>query len=402
MRDESDNDPGKAPGNAPARAVRVRVERTLQDVDRATWDALDHGPSPFLEWGFLRALELSGSIGRGSGWHPFYLLAEDEASGSLVAAVPAFVKSHSYGEYIFDWAWASASERAGIPYYPKLVVAAPVTPATGNRVLIRPGEDADALTGAMAGVVRQIAEDAGCGSIHWLFTTAAEQARLTALGFAPRASFQYHWHNRDYAGFDEFLATLKSRKRKQLRKERARAREHIDRLEFVPGSELSGAQIDRLDRLYRFNTHCHGGMDYLQPRFFHHLAELLPERMLFAQAVRGPEIVAGALYLETEGGLYGRYWGCDENLELLHFETAYYAGIERAIERGLPLFEAGAQGQHKLVRGFEPSPTYSSHWIADRRLDEAIRQFLQVEEREVAAHMEELRELLPYRQADED
>lgn len=394
MRDSADN--------GVTRAVRVRVERSLEDVDRAAWDALEHGPSPFLEWGFLRALERSGSIGKGSGWHPFYLLAEDEGSGSLVAAVPAFVKSHSYGEYIFDWAWASASERAGIPYYPKLVVAAPVTPATGNRVLIRPGQDADALTEAMAGVVRQLAADAGCGSIHWLFTTAAEQARLAELGFAPRASFQYHWHNRDYGDFDAFLATLKSRKRKQVRKERARAREHIDRLDFVPGAELTRAQLDRLDRLYRFNTHCHGGMDYLQAGFFHHLAELMPERMRFAQAMRGSEIIAGALYLETDGGLYGRYWGCEENLDMLHFETAYYAGIERAIERKLPLFEAGAQGQHKLVRGFEPSLTYSSHWIADRRLDEAIRQFLRAEQRDVAERMTELSELLPYRAATDE
>ncbi len=385
-----------------ALALRVRVARSLDEVDRGAWDGLEHAPSPFLSWGFLRALELSGSIGPGSGWHPFYLLAEEEESGTLVAAVPTFVKSHSYGEYIFDWAWASASERAGIPYYPKLVVAAPVTPATGHRILIRAGIDPEPVTEALAGVVRDLAEDAGCSSIHWLFCTAEEQARLARLGFAPRASFQFHWHNRDYGCFDDFLATLKSRKRKQLRKERRRARDEVDAIEMIPGGDLSRGQIDTLDRLYRQNTFLHGGMDYLQPGFFHRLAEQLPDTMLLCDVRRGSRTIATALFLETDQALYGRYWGCAEEHEFLHFETAYYSGIDRCIERGLPLFEAGAQGQHKLLRGFEPSPTYSAHWLADPRLDAAIRDFLEVEQLEVEARMAQLADHLPYRAADDD
>ena len=383
-------------------ALRVRVARSLDDIDREAWDGLDHAPSPFLSWGFLRALELSGSIGPGSGWHPFYLLAEEEKSGTLVAAVPTFVKSHSYGEYIFDWAWASASERAGIAYYPKLVVAAPVTPATGRRILIRPGIDPDPVTEALVGVVRDLAEDAGCSSIHWLFCTAEEQARLARLGFASRASFQYHWHNRGYGSFDDFLGALKSRKRKQLRKERKRAREGVDSIDMVPGGELSRAQIDTLDRLYRQNTFLHGGMDYLQPGFFHRLAELLPETMLLCDVSRGRKSIAMALFLETESALYGRYWGCAEEQEFLHFETAYYVGIDRCIEKGLPLFEAGAQGQHKLLRGFEPSPTYSAHWIADPRLNAAIEDFLDAEAADVELRMDQLAEHLPYRREESE
>ncbi len=383
-------------------ALRVRVARSLDDVDRDAWDSLEHAPSPFLSWGFLRALELSGSIGPGSGWHPFYLLAEEEDSGTLVAAVPTFVKSHSYGEYIFDWAWASASERAGIAYYPKLVVAAPVTPATGRRILIRPGIDPDPATRALAGVVRDLAEDAGCSSIHWLFCTAEEQARLAQMGFAPRASFQYHWHNRGYGSFDDFLGALKSRKRKQLRKERKRAREGVDSIDMVPGGELTRAQIDTLDRLYRQNTFLHGGMDYLQPGFFHRLAELLPETMLMCDVRKGRKSIAMALFLETDEALYGRYWGCAEEHEFLHFETAYYVGIDRCIDKGLPLFEAGAQGQHKLLRGFEPSPTYSAHWIADPRLNAAIEDFLEAEAADVELRMNELAEHLPYRREEAD
>lgn len=379
------------------RAIRVRVVRQIADVEPADWDGLEHGCSPFLRWGFLRALELSGSVGPGSGWHPFYLLAEDDHTNKLVGAVPTFVKSHSYGEYIFDWAWAGACERAGIAYYPKLVVAAPVTPATGPRILVAPGEEPGPLTEALAGVVRQLAEDAGCSSIHWLFTTAQEQARLADLGFAPRASFQFHWHNRGYADFDAFLDTLKSRKRKQVKKERRRVAEAIDGLRLVPGGALTGAQLDTLDRMYRANTYCHGGMDYLQGRFFHHLAELMPDEVLVAEVQRDGEVAATALFLETDGALYGRYWGADAHIEFLHFETAYYTGIDRCIERGLPLFEAGAQGRHKLLRGFEPSPTYSAHLIFDPRLDAAVRQFLRAEESEVAERMAMMARELPYR-----
>jgi hypothetical protein len=366
---------------------------SIADVPAAAWDALDHGPSPFLRHGFLRALEDSGSIGRGTGWQPTYLLAE--RGRDLVGAVAAFVKAHSYGEYIFDWGWANAAARAGLRYYPKLVVAAPATPATGPRVLLAPG-DASAFAPLVA-AVRALADDAKCSSIHWLFCTADEQRALAELGLFPRATFQYHWHNRGYGTFDDFLGALKSRKRKQLRKERQRAHAQIERVSWVDGGELTPAHVDDLDRFYRHTTDEHGGRDYLRPGFFHRLRETLPDAMRMVEVVAGGRRVAGALFLETGRALYGRYWGCDVQLDCLHFETAYYAGIERAIARQLPLFEAGAQGEHKLLRGFLPSPTYSAHWIRHPGLADAVAEHCALEARSVAAELAELAKFGPYR-----
>jgi len=405
--------------------IAVRAVGSVNELDAAAWDALDHGPSPFLRSGFLRALEDSGSIDaasrpsaiaarKRSGWTSVYVLAEQD--GHLVGAVAAYLKTHSYGEYIFDWGWASAAERAGLRYYPKLVVAAPHTPATGPRILLAhpkgtcsPGGslapdhgDAAAVSAALIQGVRAVAEDAECSSIHWLFCTAEEQALLATAGFFPRASMQFHWRNRDYQTFDDFLGALKSRKRKQLRKERERARAAIERLSWVPGDELSIAQLDDLDRFYRTTTDQHGGRDYLRPGFFHRLAETLPDAMRMVEVIASGKRVAGALFLETPVALYGRYWGADVHVDLLHFETAYYAGIERAIERGLPLFEAGAQGEHKLLRGFDPAPTYSAHWIRHAGLSAAVEAYTRREQVGLAHELAELAKLGPYRGATGD
>ncbi len=379
---------------------------SIAEVDAAAWDGLDHGPSPFLRHGFLRALEESGSIDtasakkRRSGWSGLYLLAEQ--AGTLVGAVPAFVKSHSYGEYIFDWGWANAAERAGLRYYPKLVIAAPQTPATGNRMLIAPGADVDAVRAVLIAAVRAVADDTECSSIHWLFCTRDEQAALTEAGFFSRRSLQFHWHNRGYQTFGDFLGQLKSRKRKQLRKERERARAAIERLSWIGGAELDEEQLGDLDRFYRNTTDQHGGRDYLRPGFFHALAKYLPDAMRMVEVVAGGKRVAGALFLETDRALYGRYWGADVHVDLLHFETAYYAGIERAIERRLPLFEAGAQGEHKLLRGFDPMPTYSAHWIRHPGLSAAIEDYTRREAVAVASEMAEMARFGPYRSGTDD
>lgn len=388
----------------------VRAVPSVADLPAAAWDALDHGPSPFLRHGFLRALEESESIdpisskkrGRRSGWSSVYLLAE--LDGILVGAVPAFVKAHSYGEYIFDWGWANAAARAGLDYYPKLVIAAPATPATGTRILLARGlgPRAAAVRQALIAGVRAVAEDTGCSSIHWLFCTGEEQAELAGLGFFPRASYQFHWHNRSYQSFDDFLATLTSRKRKQLRKERARAQAAIGGLRWIPGRELDAKALDDLDRFYRQTTDNHGGRDYLRPRFFHVLADALPDAMQMVEVTRDGARIAGALFLETDRALYGRYWGTDVHVDLLHFETAYYAGIDRAIARQLPLFEAGAQGEHKLLRGFAPSPTYSAHWIRHPGLSAAIEEYTQREAVAVGHEITELAKAGPYKDAGAD
>ncbi|MBV8759315.1 MAG: GNAT family N-acetyltransferase [Deltaproteobacteria bacterium] len=377
------------------KGVSVSVVGSIDEVERSAWDGLDHGPSPFLRWGFLKALEESGSIGKRTGWAPVYLVAE--RAGRVEGAVAAFVKTHSYGEYIFDWGWASAAQRAGIRYYPKLVIAAPATPATGTRMLLAPGA-APEIGKALLGAVREVADQTDCSSIHWLFCTAEEQARLAAAGYFARATFQFHWHNRGYATFDDFLGALKSRKRKQLRKERAKARAAIERLTWVEAPTQD--QLDDLDRFYRITTDSHGGRDYLRPGFFHALAKHLPEAMRMVEVVAGGRRVAGALFLETAQALYGRYWGADTHIDLLHFETAYYAGIERAIEKKLPLFEAGAQGEHKLLRGFEPSPTYSAHWIRHAGLAAAIQEYCAHEAAQMEAELAEMAKYGPYRSAD--
>lgn len=381
--------------------LSINIVDDLATVDQAAWDALDHGPSPFLEYGFLRALELSGSLGKDSGWLPFYVLAQSEG-GRLEGAVAAFVKLHSYGEYIFDFQWAKASERAGIPYYPKLVVAAPVTPATGNRILLREDTDEEAVTHGLVHGVKQLADELGASSIHWLFCTAREQDTLARLGFAPRASYQFHWHNHGYADFDAFLARMSSRKRKQFRKERRRCGEDVDALEWIEGEDLTAVDIETMDGFYRRNVSAHWGEAYLRPGFFRHLQRLAPRRLKLFRAVRGGEAIAGAIYLETERGLYGRYWGCDERVEFLHFEASCYAGIQRCIDRGIPLFEAGAQGEHKLLRGFAPSPTYSAHWLRHPDLDRAIREFLREEAMAIEMRMRRLSEYLPYKRGADD
>lgn len=392
---------------------------SITEVDKGTWDGLLHGPSPFLRHGFLRALEESGSIdsappsappakswfaiaGTGrkrSGWAPAYILAEQ--GGRLVGAVAAFIKDHSYGEYIFDWGWANAAQRAGIRYYPKLVIAAPATPATGTRILLAPDAPAQTVAALLAGV-RAVADDASCSSIHWLFCTAEEQQQLAQHGFFPRTTLQFHWKNRDYATFDDFLGALKSRKRKQLRKERQKARSAIGALRWFEGGELSEEQLDDLDRFYRTTTANHHGRDYLRPGFFHLLAKHLPDAMRMVEVTAGGRRIAGALFLETVHALYGRYWGADAHVDLLHFETAYYAGIERAIDKRIPLFEAGAQGEHKLLRGFEPSSTYSAHWIRHAGLAAAIEDYTQREAAAMELELAEMAKFGPYRSDSDD
>lgn len=375
--------------------LSIRTVASLDQVNSALWDALDHGTSPFQCYGFLRALEESDSVGPDTGWLPSYMLVEQ--GDALLGACAAYVKTDSYGEYIFDWAWARAAGHFGQSYYPKLVVAAPFTPASGQRLLIAKGQDREQIASLLMTGIAEMMSRFELSSAHILFCTDQEASIMEAQGLARRASCQFHWFNRDYADFDAFLAALKSRKRKQIRKERSRAQAAIDSIEFVPGGEMREEDLAALDRFYRKTVAEHHGFDYLRPGFFSHAAKRLPDTMLFARACKDERVVAGAVFFETEAALYGRYWGCDEHLEFLHFELAYYAAIERCIERGLSLFEAGAQGQHKLLRGFEPTMTHSCHLMADRNFDRAIRGFVEQETLEVQHRIQMLASSGPFR-----
>jgi uncharacterized protein len=377
----------------------ARLERSIARLDRAAWDALDHGGSPFLRHGFLRALEESRSIGKRSGWDPRYLVLG--AGGELRAALPTFVKRHSYGEFIFDWEWARASERAGIRYYPKLVAAAPMSPASGPRLLFHPSLDAAARRDAAAQLIdaaRDLAREEACSGLHFLFVTERERDLLAELGLAPRASFQFHWHARGDADFAGFLARMSSRRRKQARKERERVRAAVDSIEWVRGADLSADDLAAMDRFYRDNVDAHYGTAYLEPGFFELAARYLPDEVVMARARRDGRTVAGAFFLESDRALYGRYWGAVEPIPLLHFELCVWLPIERAIERRLAVYEAGAQGGHKLLRGLEPSATHSCHLLFHPGLDRAIREFLVAEEHAVTARMAELAEAGPFKE----
>ena len=276
--------------------------------------------------------------------------------------------------------------------------------ATGPRILLAPALDAatrEAVAHALIEAVGDLAEQSKCRSTHWLFCTREELDWLEAAGYEPRASLQFHWHNRGYQSFDDFLGAMQSRKRKKFRKERKRVHAAIDALRWVEGEALGSEDADAMDRFYRSTTSQHWGRAYLRPGFFHRLVELMPERLAFVRVDQGGENIAGALFLESEQALYGRYWGCSRELEYLHFEAAYYAGIERCIAREIPLFEAGAQGEHKLLRGFEPSATHSAHWIAHPGLDRGVREFIREESRAVDARLEALAAYGPYRCEDD-
>ena len=351
------------------------------------WDSIVSDDDPFLEHAFLAALEDSQSVSADAGCVPRLVLARD--CGRLVGAVPLYLKIHSYGEFIFDWAWADAAERAGIEYYPKLVAAVPFTPATGRRLLVAPSEDVAAITAALLRGVRAIADTERVSSVHFLFCTDPECQVLVSdrsARYAPRLSMQFHWENRPdkpFENFDEYLTTFRSRNRKQVHKERAAAASHGLTFRTATGDELDAEDWASLQRFYATNVARHRGIEYLQPAFFEIIREKLGHRVVATLAYRGKKAVAGTINFEKGRHLYGRYWGCLEEYEMLHFELCYYRLIERAIERRYTRFEAGAQGEHKLKRGLLPTLTHSAHWIRHPRLADAIGEFVIAEAAEV-------------------
>jgi len=391
---------GYSCGSALSR-IDVQVLDSISRVPAADWDRLADEGDPFLEHGFLAALEASGTVGARAGWVPRLLVARD-GEGRLVGAVPLYLKTNSYGEFIFDWGWAEAARRAGVRYFPKLVAAIPFTPATGRRLPLLSAADVDspAVVEALLAAVRAIAEDEGASSAHVLFCTEAEKAALAGAGYHPRLSMQFHWHNRPerpFESFDDYLSTFRSRNRKQVRKERTVAAGHGLRFATKTGAELDAADWRALRRLYRENVARHGGIPYLTDAFFEIARDTLGHRLVATLAYRGGEPVAGTINFEKGPHLYGRYWGCVADFQMLHFELCYYRLIERAIERRCTLFEAGAQGEHKLKRGLAPALTHSAHWIRDSRLAKAVAGFVRAEAESVAEEALLYAEHTPFR-----
>ncbi|HEV3177333.1 MAG TPA: GNAT family N-acetyltransferase [Stellaceae bacterium] len=380
-------------GGGPA---RIRVLESLAEVPAAAWDACAGADNPFLSHAFLEALEASGSATAKTGWLPQHVLVED-ADGRLLAAAPLYLKSHSQGEYVFDHGWAQAYERAGGSYYPKLQAAVPFTPVTGPRLLVcpdAPPDTADTLTAALV----EVARVHKVSSLHVTFPTREDWERLGAAGFLQRSGQQYHWENRGYATFEDFLAALNSRKRKQIRRERRDALAGGLEIETLTGSALEPRQWDAFYRFYRATTDHRWGGAYLTRAFFDLLHQRLADRVVLMMARQGKRYVAGALNLLGSDTLYGRNWGTIGDYPFLHFEVCYYRALDFAIERGLARVEAGAQGTHKIQRGYLPTPTYSAHWVRDRGFARAIENFLEREREAVAAEMDELtQELSPFR-----
>ncbi len=373
--------------------VQVRLVQGIDKIDASAWDACAGADQPFLSYAFLFALEASGCATDETGWLPLHLSAE--LDGEMIACAPMYLKSHSYGEYIFDWNWANAYERAGGRYYPKLQVAVPFTPVPGPRLLTKPGIDV-AKPAIVQGLLTA-AEQIDCSSLHITFCQEEEWRALGNAGMMRRNGLQFHWHNRGYQSFDDFLATLKSSKRKMIRKERSKVADQGLKIEALTGDRITPDLWDHFYPFYLSTVDKRWGSAYLTKDFFLRLGALMPERIVLVMARQGDEYVAGALNLLGNDTLYGRNWGCRKEFDFLHFEACYYAAIDFAIEHGLARVEAGAQGQHKLHRGYEPVPTYSAHWIRDPHFRNAVDHFLQQERAEMKRETAALQTLLPYR-----
>ncbi len=382
--------------------IEIETLGSLAQIDAGAWDACacpeaaDGGRpfDPFTTHRFLRALEASGSVGPGTGWQPQYLAVR--AGGEVIGAAPLYAKGHSQGEYIFDHSWAHAYENAGGRYYPKLQISVPFTPATGRRFLARPGFEALAQAALVEGAVR-IADRHGISSVHVTFCTEAEAEAGRALGLLHRVTQQFHWENAGYADFDAFLAGLSSRKRKNIRKERATAQAFGGEIVALTGEEIVPAHWDAFWRFYQDTGARKWGHPYLTRDFFDRVHETMRDDVLLILAMREGRPVAGALNFLGREVLYGRYWGAIEDHPCLHFEACYYRAIDHAIAHGLKRVEAGAQGEHKLARGYMPAPTHSLHWIADAGFRRAVEQFLRAERSAVDEEMEILTSYGPFR-----
>jgi predicted N-acyltransferase len=394
--------PGAGNGPAPADA-RIACgngggAETAPEAVISELSALKTDYNPFISHDFLSSLEESGSVRARAGWQPMHLLAE-EPGGRLVGAVPCYAKSHSRGEYVFDHGWAEAYERAGGRYYPKLQVAVPFTPATGRRLLARPGPAADAVRTALADALVDVCQRSDASSVHVNFLTEPEWRLLGARGYLARTHQQFHWENGGYASFDAFLAALASRKRKTIRRERADALASGISVHWLTGSDLTEGVWDAFFDFYMETGSRKWGRPYLTREFYSIVSAKMRDRILLVMAKRNGRWIAGAINFIGSDTLYGRHWGCVEDHPFLHFELCYYQAIQYAIEHKLARVEAGAQGEHKLSRGYLPTTTYSAHYILDQALRRAVDDFLRHERAYVAAAGAELVDAGPFRKA---
>ncbi|MBO1903859.1 N-acetyltransferase [Microvirga sp. 3-52] len=389
--------------------LQVKIAQGLKAVPSSDWDACaigtgtgDDDPfNPFVSHAFLSALEDSGCVGGKTGWGPVHILVEDEAE-NLLGAAPCYLKSHSMGEYVFDHSWADAYTRAGGRYYPKLQVAVPFTPVTGPRLIVPHGSRSAEVRSYLIAGLRALRDKTGASSIHATFVQEADLGALTAEKFLQRDDQQFHWFNDGYGSFEDFLAALASRKRKAIRRERRDALANGISIDWVTGSDIEEAHWDAFFSFYMDTGSRKWGRPYLNRSFFSLLGERMADRVLLVMAKRNGRHIAGAINFIGDKRLYGRNWGCIEDHPFLHFEVCYYQAIEFAITRRLDRVEAGAQGEHKLARGYRPVITSSAHDIADPSLRRAVQDYLDQERLYVSEAAEELAEATPFRHTDQD
>ena len=381
-------------------SLTVDTCASIDEIAQADWDRLAGQANPFLRYEFFQALEQSGCTTTATGWQPCHLVFR--VDGQIAGLAPAYLKTHSMGEYVFDWAWADAYQRHGLNYYPKLLIAIPFTPSQGPRLLLDPLLRNRLGDGRLRDLLDTLITRLDAHSWHLLFPDAADQALLGHAGELHRIGCQFHWHNREYGNFEDFLGQLTSRKRKSIRRERRQVAEQGISFRRFHGRDIPDHVLAAFHVFYQATYLKRGQRPYLNQSFFERVRAHLPEHLYLIIAVRDGEMIAGALFLRGEDTLYGRYWGCLDEYNHLHFETCYYQGIELAIDLGLQRFDAGAQGEHKLVRGFEPVLTHSWHDVRHPGFRDAIAAFVQDEAEQVEGYFQESFTLLPFRRGDND
>lgn len=381
-------------------SLTVDTCSSIDEISQSDWERLAGRANPFLRYEFFQALEQSGCTTAETGWQPCHLVFR--VDGQIAGLAPAYLKTHSMGEYVFDFAWAEAYQRHGLPYYPKLLIAIPFTPSRGPRLMLQPSVRTALRTGDMPALLDSLIEDLGVHSWHLLFPDVGDQSLLHQDGELARLGCQFHWHNQSYSSFEDFLAVLTSRKRKAIRKERRQVADQGITFTRYQGRDISDQVLSMFFVFYQATYLKRGQRPYLNKAFFEQIRERLPEHLTLIMAAHDSKMIAGALFMSGQDTLYGRYWGCLDEYNYLHFETCYYQGIELAIDRGLARFDAGAQGEHKLIRGFEPVLTHSWHGIAHPDFREAIARFTREEAEHVLAYTEGALDALPFRQSEAD
>ncbi len=378
---------------------RAEFLDSITQVSPVDWNRLVESDYPFLQHSFLFALEESGCTTARSGWKPKHLIVKNNA-GKLIALMPLYLKNNSMGEYVFDWSWADAYYQHGVEYYPKFVTSIPFTPSAGPRICIAPAESKQQILEEIIKAIKNEASLIEASSWHILFPEKGLSDLLSDLGLPQRHGYQYQWFNKNYANFESFLQSFSSRKRKNLKKERKKITEGNIKFEWLSGHEVTPEQWQSFYRFYQNTYLIRGRSTYLTLPFFLEIARLMPEKILLVLAKKDEAYIAGALNFKDHNALYGRYWGCDEEWQFLHFETCYYQGIEYCIKHKLQKFDSGAQGEHKIQRGFEPVLTYSNHWISHPQFNAAINQFINEEKTHLSQYQQLAEKHLPFKKVE--